>query len=202
MAEVMPPAEYSWREFDIPGSTIPVSLVRLAVDRESLVSQSLVRFPPGWARHESGWYSVDEEFLVLEGELHMSGTTYRPGDYALVPAGYLRFASTTPDGCLVLAWFSGNARWSEATRHGSDFVAGRLVQATWAALPDQPGPVGTGRQLRQEGRLSTWIITGEVAAGPPAALDLFSIPDHTWVQTLPGESIPALAAPIFARVWA
>lgn len=200
MAEVKQPADYSWRDFDIPAGTVPVSLVRLAVDRETFVSQSLVRFPPGWARRDSGWYSVDEEFLILEGQLHMSGTTYRPGDYALVPAGYLRFASTTPEGCLILAWFSGRAEWNDATRHGPDYAAGRLVQASWAALPDEPGPAGTGRRLRAEGGLSTWILTGELEIEAPGAVDLFSIPDHTWAQIPPGDILPVMSSPVFARL--
>ena len=199
MSDVRQPGDYSWRDFDIPGGNIPVSLVRLAVDRDTFVSQSLVRFPPGWARRESGWYSVDEEFLILEGELHMSGTTYRPGDYALVPAGYLRFASTTPQGCLVLAWFSGKAEWSVGTRHGPRY-ADRLVHAAWEGLPDERGPAGTGRQLRQEGTLSSWVLTGELAIEAPAATDLFSIPDHTWAQTPAGDVLPVMSSPIFARL--
>jgi len=200
MAEVTQPAEFEWRDVEIPGGTVPVSLVRLAIDRETLVSQSLVQFPPGWARPESGWYSVDEEFLVLEGGLHMSGATYHAGDYALIPAGYLRFASTTPEGALILAWFSGRAEWTEDTAHGREYAAHRLTRATWSALPDHRGPAGAGRLLRREGTLSTWILTGELAIEAPAAADLFSIPDHTWAQTPVGDILPVMSSPVFARL--
>jgi hypothetical protein len=200
MADVARPTEYHWRDFDIPAGTVPVSLVRLALDRDSLVSQSLVRFPQSWARRESGWYSVDEEFLILEGALHMSGNTYLPGDYALVPAGYLRFASTTPDGCLLLAWFSGRAIWNEAARHGSDYDPNRLVQATWSSLAEGFGPAGPGRRLRQEGHLSSWILTGDLPSEVPAAIDLFSISDHSWAQAESGDPLPAMATPVFARL--
>lgn len=193
------PEEFSWRDVDIPGGNIPVSLARLAIERDTLVSQSLVRFPPGWERRESGWYSVDEEFFILEGALHMSGSTYQTGDYAVVPAGYLRFASTTPDGCLLLAWFSGKAEWTVGVRHGPRY-ADRLVQATWETLPDQRGPAGTGRLLRREGNLSTWILTGELAIEAPTATDLFSIPDLTWAQTPAGDILPVMSSPVFARL--
>lgn len=200
MSDVTQPDQYTWRDVEIPGGTVPVSLVRLAIDRDSLVSQSLVRFPPGWARPEAGWYSVDEEFLVLEGVLHMSAATYRAGDYALVPAGCLRFASTTSGGCLILAWFSGRADWTDGTAHGPGYGANRLVQATWSDLPEQAGPIGGGRKLREEAALSSWILTGEAAATAPQAVDLFSIPDHTWAQALPSEPLPQLSPPVFARV--
>lgn len=194
------PAEFTWREVDIPGGNIPVSLTRLAIDRDTFVSQSLVRFPLGWERRESGWYSVDEEFLILEGALHMSGTTYRPGDYALVPAGYLRFASATPAEALILAWFSGRAEWTVDVRHGPRYAGDRLVQATWETLPDRTGEVGAGRRLRREANISTWVITGELEIEAPAAVDLFSIPDHTWAQTPAGDVLPVMSSPVFARL--
>ncbi len=199
MDEVARPEAYDWRAVEIPGGTIAVSLVRLAIDRQSLVSQSLVQFPPGWARPNPGWYSADEEFLILEGVLNMSGATYRAGDYAYIPASYVRSASTTPEGSLILAWFSGKALWSEATDHGPGYSADRLVQATWADLPDQTGPAGVGRRLRAEDDRSTWVLTGALPAVAPAALDLFSIRDHTWAQTQPGDPIPDLSPPVFAR---
>lgn len=201
MADATRSTESGWRDFEIPGGTVPVSLERLAVDRQSLTSQSLLRFPSGWARSEAGWYSVDEEFLVLEGALHMSAVTYRAGDYALVPAGFLRFASMTPGGALILTWFSGSAEWTKDAGHGPGYDSNRLVQATWANLPEEAGPIGAGRKLREEAELSSWILSGDVAATAPQAVDLFSIPDHTWSQAAPGDPVPSLSPPVFARAW-
>lgn len=92
-------------EFVMPGSTAPVRLARLSR------TVSLVRFPPGWTRPERGHYLAGEEFVVLEGELRVSGVTYPAGSSGSLPAGAPRWDSASPTGALALAVFDGPPTW-------------------------------------------------------------------------------------------
>ncbi|MFI6481793.1 hypothetical protein ACIBH1_27950 [Nonomuraea sp. NPDC050663] len=127
------------RSFLIPGSTTPVGLAELGG------GAMLVRFPPGWSRPERGHYLAGEEFVLLDGELRVSGRRYRPGDYAWLPARTPRFSSATPDGALAVAWFDAPARW--AAGEGEPPAEGSLhVTLAEAAIPD--GGLVLGRATR------------------------------------------------------
>lgn len=100
-----------WRPFTIPQSSPPVSLAPLSADAETGSFLVLVRFPAGWTRPAAGHYTCDEEFVIQEGELTVSGTVFRAGDRGWFPAGQERTDSGTVGGALALAWFSGPADW-------------------------------------------------------------------------------------------
>jgi hypothetical protein len=200
MTEANLPSDYDWREATIPGGSSPVTLARLSLDRQSGATQSLVRFPAGWTRPVSGWYSADEEILIIEGSLQMSGVAHRTGDYAYVPASYLRSSTSTEDGCLVLAWFSGKPIWQEDSAHGPGYDPARLVEVTWSELPIQSGPCGYGRCVREEGTASSWILTGEEPIRASSPVDLFSLTDRTWTQVQAATEITNMTRPLFARV--
>ncbi|MBA2890359.1 hypothetical protein [Nonomuraea soli] len=127
------------RPFLIPGSTTPVGLAELGG------GAMLVRFPPGWSRPEKGHYLAGEEFVLLDGELHVSGRRYRPGDYAWLPARTPRAASATPDGALAVAWFDAPPRW--VAGEGEPPAEGCLhVRLAEADVP--PGGLALGRATR------------------------------------------------------
>jgi hypothetical protein len=106
--------DLAWETTVIPGGTGPVEIVRLWADPIRRSSIGFVRFPAGWERPTDGHYPVDEELVVLDGELHLTGTVYRAGEYGWVPGGGLRRATATPTGCLALAYFSGIPMWVES----------------------------------------------------------------------------------------
>ncbi|NVI92765.1 cupin domain-containing protein [Actinomadura sp. BRA 177] len=108
------PRDLEWHPYTIPGSAPQVELARLRANRETGSFLALVRFPAGWARPGSGHYRCGEEFTVLEGELQVSGVTYRAGDAAWIPAGRERHDSRSDAGAMALAWFSGPAEWVPA----------------------------------------------------------------------------------------
>ncbi|WP_436775843.1 hypothetical protein [Yinghuangia sp. YIM S09857] len=150
----------------IPGSTAPVAMTRLALDPESGSSLSLVRFPPGWQRPERGHYDVGEEFLVVDGELAVSETVYAPGELAWIPAGTLRFASSTHVEAVALAWFSGTPRW---TADDGDHARGpsTRVNVPTVVLPDHgPLVLRGGRPGEAEGTTALFAC----AAAVPASL--------------------------------
>ena len=96
-----------WATVPIPAGTPDVQIARIFANPDSKASPSLVRFPAGWTRSVDVFYAVDEELVVLEGELIVSGVSYAAGQYGFIPAGSLRRLSATPNGCLALAHFGG-----------------------------------------------------------------------------------------------
>ncbi|MFG3438441.1 hypothetical protein ACGF0J_14450 [Nonomuraea sp. NPDC047897] len=98
----------------LPGCTATARLVRLSD------STSLLRLPPGWARPQHGHYLAGEEFVVLGGELQISGVRYLPGHHGWLPAGALRHSGAAPVGALVLCCFTGSAVWVPSDRDEPD----------------------------------------------------------------------------------
>ena len=87
----------------MPGANGPVEAVRLRSGRAPRTL--LVRFPAGFVRDTPGGYATVEEFLVLDGELHLDGLALRRGDLTLVPAHRVRHDLHTRDGCTALVCF-------------------------------------------------------------------------------------------------
>lgn len=163
------------RDYLIPGSTSPVRLARLHV-RPDGGSTSLVRFPPGWTRPARGHYLAGEEFVVLDGTLHVSGITYRDGDYGWIPAGSLRFDSESPAGALAVALFDGPPAWV-----GSDGDAGQGA-AVHASLRTMTIPDG-GLTIRP----GTVLMAGGTPIAPCEAL---TMGDRGWNLIEKGEPLP------------
>lgn len=95
----------------IPDSTSPVRMKRLHTWEDG-TSVMVVNFPAGWARPIDGSYECAEEFLLLEGELQMSGDTVQAGDHVWVPPLSLRIGAFTPNGAVAIAWFYGAPKWN------------------------------------------------------------------------------------------
>jgi hypothetical protein len=102
-----------WRDVPMPASNLPLRLVRLAAGGDTFAIYA--RFPAGFERDVAGGYEVDEEFLVLDGSLHLDGAVHRRGDLTHVPAREVRASMSAPEGCTVLAWFGGPADFVPAS---------------------------------------------------------------------------------------
>lgn len=109
-----------WIDFDIPDGNGSVQMSLLREEESTRARTILVRFPPGWAREETGSYPCSEELWVIEGAIELSGERYGAGDWAFLPPGYRRFGMRTPEGALALARFSGPARWTRGETGGSE----------------------------------------------------------------------------------
>ena len=102
-------AALSWREAPMPcAAALEMALLPRLADGGF---RAFVRFPAGWWRPQVGHYAVPEEFLVLEGELELSGDTWKRGELAWIPAWQRRHDLGSRAGCLVFAWFGGTPRW-------------------------------------------------------------------------------------------
>jgi hypothetical protein len=97
----------AWRTVPTAGAELPLSTQLLARDPGTGSRTLLVRFPAGFAREALVRYDVDEDFLVVSGELMMNGDRFLPGDWVDVPAGTVRGGTRTGTGALAVAWFSG-----------------------------------------------------------------------------------------------
>jgi hypothetical protein len=170
-----------WATTPVPLGTPDVQIARLRVDPVTKASTSLVRFPAGWTRSVDVFYAVDEELVVIEGELIVSGVSYTAGQYGFIPAGSLRRMSATPTGCLALAHFAGipaALTEEQAATHDVGPTL-RLDLSSHSAGMEDTGH-GRGRTLRTRSYGSAMLVDGGVSntEGLTELLDL-----STWDWT-------------------
>ena len=131
-------AEQPWRSVPMPGSNGTIDLVPLASADGAFTI--LGRFAPGFERLSPGGFLCSEEFLVLDGEVELEGTTYGRGDLTVVPAHLVRTSMRSARGCLLLAWFGGPAVFREPQELGA--VEGAIESAPVRADDLPASPVG------------------------------------------------------------
>lgn len=189
------------RSVPMPGANGPVQLRRLHLDRTTLASLSVVRFPTGWVRPITGHYLVGEEFVVLEGRLELNGAVHVRGDWAWLPAGTTRTHTATPVGATALAWFSGVPEWCDG-----------VAAQTSAGVPAAAGPQSLSgpAQLRPaDPRLGSSAVLTHVDDLPEDRLwDALSLSELAHLGDraeplvhLPGTPLPALSLPAMVRFW-
>jgi len=100
----------------------------LSRDEESGAASLIIRVPPGWQRPEPEYLEVDEEFLVLDGSIEISGQVYGKQDYAHLPAGFARTGSQSTNGAVSLTFFSGEPHERAGSPPAGLFVPSRLVR--------------------------------------------------------------------------
>jgi hypothetical protein len=157
-AQVLP-----WRSRSLPGRD-GLQVRELSADAGTGACSLLLRYPPGWRSEEAGALAVDEELLVLAGDLTVGARTHRRYGYAHLPAGYPRGAMSSRRGAVALTFFSG-----EPVAAGPDtgWDAARLVawlsafDGEWTANFHPRFPPGAGRKfLRQDPytQEQTWVL--------------------------------------------
>ena len=187
-----------WHSAPMPGGNGPVELARLP-QLDDQAFRAFVRFPAGWARPGAGHYAVPEEFLILDGDLSLNGTTWKTGGYAWIPAHYVRSGSSSVGGCLAFAWFGGLPRWL-AGDAATPAIDALVHFAHWRAA-SETGP-GT-HALRAGPEHSTWIV--EPAAAQPAALpgdarESLCLQDNAWAWKDPADLAVNLPGTLLVRL--
>lgn len=94
----------------MPDANAPVRLARLSSIKPDHF-WALVAFPPGWQRVRSGHYSVDEDFLLLQGDLTINRVSWYAQEHGFVPANTLREQTESIQGCVACARFHGRPQW-------------------------------------------------------------------------------------------
>ena len=189
-------SEHDWLTIPIPLAEPAVEMIRLHVDPAASSSSALVRFPSGWNRVTPCRYSVDEEVVMLEGELRISGCVIPRGSYAFIPTGVLRFATLTPVRSLAFAWFSGP---TGATDDAVDLPV--VVLDLASAELDARSPLGgRGRLLRTSANGTCWLvesIADDVVAPGNAAVEVCELSAGAWSRAEPSAPVnPAVGRSI------
>jgi hypothetical protein len=113
-----------WRADDLWSLRPGVEIKTLSRDETTGAASIVVRYPAGFSATGGAW-SADEEFLVLEGELQIGKATYGYLSYGHWPAGYSVPSIKSPNGAVVLTFFSGHPKRLE---HVVEFRRDRLVE--------------------------------------------------------------------------
>ena len=175
-------ASLDWSAVVMPGSNAPVRLARLPRAGDAAF-RAFVAFPAGWTRPEAGHYAVAEEFLVLDGDLALNGTTWRAGGYAWIPANRMRSVLRSESGSLVFAWFASAPHWIPGEASDSA-PANDVVFAHWRDAPERGlGSAGSGRRLRAGPEHDTWIVERRHAAAlvaPGTKCETLGLRDRAW----------------------
>ena len=152
-----------WIAGDLWGVRPGVESKTLSLDDDNGAASLLVKYPAGWRLDQDGALSVDEEFLVLEGELSIGRQVYRDKSYAHLPTGYGRGPMATPSGAVVLTFFSGHPGWTLPAAYDP----ARLVENLDAFAVPYTGnfhpefPPGAGRKTLYEDPIThdqSWIL--------------------------------------------
>lgn len=165
-----------WTDFDIPDGSAPVQMCVLRDEPDTRARTLFVSFPAGWVRSHTGSYPCDEELVVMDGSLELSGATYVRGDWALIPPGYERRDMATPHGALVRARFGGPARWLRGETPLRSGVRRR-------ALDDaRPLPQAPGSEAAED-------------------VEVLSLDERTWWWVPKGEHLPVVSGVCFCRTF-
>jgi hypothetical protein len=167
-------------DFPIPDSNTPVKMNRLHIWNDG-TSVLVVNFPAGWSRPIIGSYECAEEFIMLEGELHMSGEVFRAGDHAWVPPHSLRIGTSSPNGATALAWFYGRPKWS---RQIDDEGSNTQIKTT--LKNDFVGEVRRSEADGVDGHTMKFT-PGSFTA--PTECEVISLPNFTWSLISAGSQI-------------
>jgi hypothetical protein len=167
VVDLSAPDRLSWVEAVLPDSSVPagspapemVVLGRGAPEGRAL--WALVRFPPGWARPVGGWYSAEEQVVVLEGRLSVSNVDVEAPGWVCFPPCTPRFASAADEGALALARFSEPPRWVRG--EPPEAVAGEVRSGSLA----NPALPSCGAVVLYEGAKTSLWMTGALSPGSP-----------------------------------
>ena len=154
-----------WRRGLYGGTRPDVDVRMLSLDDETGAATALVRYPPGFERHDPERLGADEEIFVLRGSLEIGERTYGPYCYTHLPAGTERKHVRSPDGALALSFFSGEptptTRPIDAADEARtvDLVDGLQVPYTGNFHPQFPP--GAGRKHLKNDPVTgeeTWLL--------------------------------------------
>ncbi|MBL8645424.1 MAG: cupin domain-containing protein [Rhodospirillaceae bacterium] len=136
------------------------------------------RYPARWAMPKPHYVNSDQEFYILDGSVTFDDTTYGPGDYAYLPAGYQHKVMTSAAGCTMLNFYEGEHLAFYAETPAGMYISSKLIKKTetakmaWAPLKDAAsqslGANPHGKLLRTDTATgeSTWLVKVDADAKP------------------------------------
>lgn len=150
-------------------STRPhVQAKRLSRDPESKAATTILRHPKGWAFDEKHYLEDDEEFFVLNGTLVVNDITYKKGDYAFFPAGFVRTHMSSPNSADVLVYLEGTHKRTQGEPPAGMYKADKLIlristeDVEWGGATDPnvaaPGVRRLGLRKDVNTGDTTWLL--------------------------------------------
>jgi len=124
----------------------------------------VIKYPAGWSDPNQHYLDVDDEFLVLSGELEIGDTSYQKYCFGHLPAGYQRSSARAVTETVVLTFRSGEGTRQEGS---SAMDESRLVKKVDALAGQWGGnfhptfPPGAGRKYMRQDKHDgeeTWIL--------------------------------------------
>ena len=147
----------------MPDATGPVRLAPL----KSLASGhvwALVAFPADWQRLRPGHYEVDEDFLLLSGDLRINERQWHAREHGFVPAHTLRQRTLSERGCLACARFHGRPRWQAGPSHRQP-AAEIGHRPSWQDLPRTDlMDLGRAPHVFEHAGMSQWLLSPALRA--------------------------------------
>lgn len=191
--------DLAWIDAPMPDGSGAVQLAQLpALDDQAF--RAFVRFPAGWSRPSTGYYPVDEEVFVLDGDLTFNEHTWHAGSYGWIPAHSPRRTLRSQGGALVLAWFSGPPRWKRGASPTSTRDVMRSV-ASWNTIPMvESAGMPNAHVLRDTGLHRTWLTQRTPSIALRFPVEQLLIDDRTWTHTGPDESCAASVATLWRAI--
>ncbi len=158
----------SWRTLGPESARRGVDAKALSRDADSKAVSAILRYPKGWELSGAHHLDSDEELFVLKGSLSVGNLTYGQGDYAYLPAGYLRDGMAAPDGADVLTFFEGPHARIDGPAADGVYDARKLVEriashdVEWGSATDPkvkaPGVRRLGLRKDPETGDTTWLL--------------------------------------------
>ena len=158
----------AWHDLPETATRPFVQAKRLSRDLESFATTTILRHPKGWAFEQKHYLDGDEEFFVLEGALTINDVTYSKGDYAFLPAGFVRTHMASPDGADVLVYLEGQHKRAEGDPPDDLYDASKLVlripteAVEWGGATDPnvaaPGVRRLGLRKDPDTGDTTWLL--------------------------------------------
>jgi len=140
----------------------------LSRDDSSRAVSAILRYPKAWDLDGTHHLDSDEELFVLKGSLVVGDITYGEGDYAYLPAGYVRDSMAAPDGADVLTFFEGAHARIDGTPAAGIYDSDKLVEriashhVEWGSATDPkvkaPGVRRLGLRKDAETGDTTWLL--------------------------------------------
>ncbi len=95
-----------WRKGLYGGGRPDVRSKVLSIDKKNGDATCILNYPEKYRRKGKEFIRAHEEFLVLDGEITINGTTYGKHCYAFFPAGHVRHEVTSRHGAVLLTTFA------------------------------------------------------------------------------------------------
>jgi len=147
--EFIPSQWLPWDHQYLGASRAGVAARVLSTDDQDGACSLILSYPEHYHR-DAEILSVDEELIVLSGEIEIGGVVYSRHCYAHLPRGFLRTSLHSTGGAEVLTFFSAAPRVTATdARASSEHDPARLVRRIdTRALDGQKGPRS---HMRSEG---------------------------------------------------